>query len=558
LEYDSRRVFEKLPSHIAGILFEIADRAADHCSQENYGRDKDMLESLKRAGLQIVPVNRAAFAEAGWLYGLTFSTGGASTIDDVDRIVKMGPKPLPKRLPSQAAKSNRRRGAQILKWAAERNAVRREAEKELASLTRMSAGADSLDVIWSHEREGILSELASRPALTLESAQVKGDATHKSTADGAPILADPSLLMFLVTEGERYIASNPQNCTSFCRSGWFSSLASAAARMGDTGKMSALLQKAWKEEPSVYLAIEASMLGAAEAEHWLEEAEAGLSTTEVSGLKVEALGLIDFSTLIEHYRKAGRPADMERVLALAERKALEAGVEHQLAGVYMSALKPDRAAAVYAQRVRSAGKAQDIARWPSSRPAPAESALVRMVAPAIVPPVLRVAAAARSAGAPEDAVASADPLWIEIATRACSMAVASKDMALLKACETALAPALLSDRNVAAEYMMRDIIEAYWTSGDKDRARKRDPVHAGKLERHDQMEEAVARRDWTAAFAAAKKTQFPDLSTADIWRSVGAENDPDLVRRLLAKETDDATRPAAIRTILRGLVKPRL
>jgi TRAP-type C4-dicarboxylate transport system substrate-binding protein len=338
LEYDSRRVFEKLPSHIAGILFEIADRAADRCSQENYGRDKDMLESLKRAGLQIVPVNRAAFAEAGWLYGLTFSTGGASTIDDVDRIVKMGPKPLPKRLPSQAAKSNRRRGAQILKWAAERNAVRREAEKELASLTRMSAGADSLDVIWSHEREGILSELASRPALTLESAQVKGDATHKSTADGAPILADPSLLMFLVTEGERYIASNPQNCTSFCRSGWFSSLASAAARMGDTGKMSALLQKAWKEEPSVYLAIEASMLGAAEAEHWLEEAEAGLSTTEVSGLKVEALGLIDFSTLIEHYRKTGRPADMERVLALAERKALEAGVEHQLAGVYMSAL----------------------------------------------------------------------------------------------------------------------------------------------------------------------------------------------------------------------------
>jgi TRAP-type C4-dicarboxylate transport system substrate-binding protein len=546
-------VFQKLPPHIVTIIFEIADRAADNCSETNYVRDKSTIEALKAAGVQIVPVNRAAFSEAGWKYGMTFNLGGASTIGDVDRIAKMGPKPIPKRLPSQVIRSKRKGADLVLKHASENEAKRRKAEMEIESLSEASSGANALDAVWSHEKEVILAQLASRPALFAELGLPK-DPAQSSVASKPSQPADSGLLRYLAAEGERYIATNPEKCDGYCKSTWLSLLAWTAAATGDVEKRTTLLRSAWSENPSVYLAVEASVSKVPEAEVWLREIEGKLSTRELDAWQGHPLGFLDFRFLIEYYRKSGRQADMERVVALAERKALEAGVQQHLVGVYVAAGNFDLAAATYIQRVQATDKPDEVGNWPAPDPGPSGAGLARIVAPAIAPPLLRVAAAARSLAATK-ATGSETPVWIDLATHACSLAVAAKDLSLVRVCESELAPAL-KDQNVSAAFMMRDIVEVYWSNGEKDRARRIDPGHAEKLESHDRMTDAIARGDWAAAFASVKGTQFPEIYVRNVWRSVAGQNDPDLVKRLLAEEVDEGKRIDAVNAVLSALVRP--
>lgn len=80
------------------------EAAAAACTAENYAAERKALDDLKKAGLTVVPVNRAAFSEAGWLYAMT-NANIKWTTSDFDRLVQLGGGPKPKRLPSAVVAS---------------------------------------------------------------------------------------------------------------------------------------------------------------------------------------------------------------------------------------------------------------------------------------------------------------------------------------------------------------------------------------------------------------------------------------------------------------------
>ena len=75
-----------------------AEGAAATCSATNFAAEQKTLDDLKRAGLTVVPVNRDAFVEAGWLYAMTRASHW--TARDFDRLVQLGNGPKPRVLPS--------------------------------------------------------------------------------------------------------------------------------------------------------------------------------------------------------------------------------------------------------------------------------------------------------------------------------------------------------------------------------------------------------------------------------------------------------------------------
>lgn len=78
------------------ILTKWMEAAATACSARNFAIEQTTMQRLKDAGLQIVPVNRAALAKAGWAYSLT-NVSRSWTVSDFDRLVRLaeGNVPMP-------------------------------------------------------------------------------------------------------------------------------------------------------------------------------------------------------------------------------------------------------------------------------------------------------------------------------------------------------------------------------------------------------------------------------------------------------------------------------
>lgn len=70
------------------ILTKWMEAAAAACSARNFAIEQTTMQRLKDAGLQIVPVNRAALAKAGWAYSLT-NVSRSWTVSDFDRLVRL-------------------------------------------------------------------------------------------------------------------------------------------------------------------------------------------------------------------------------------------------------------------------------------------------------------------------------------------------------------------------------------------------------------------------------------------------------------------------------------
>ncbi|THD49594.1 MAG: hypothetical protein E7774_00945 [Bradyrhizobium sp.] len=76
--------------------------AAEACSARNFDLEREALETLRRAGLTIAPVDRPAFAEAGWRWKLSLLgiDGRYWTMADLDELVLLKASAPPSRLPS--------------------------------------------------------------------------------------------------------------------------------------------------------------------------------------------------------------------------------------------------------------------------------------------------------------------------------------------------------------------------------------------------------------------------------------------------------------------------
>lgn len=107
--------------------------AAAACSAENYQTEVEVLDRLRKAGLQVVPFNRRAMYEAGVTAALQ-SSHSAWTANDLDRIATLGKRDPNLPLPSQLL---RRAGPEAVKYEQDAVGYRRQLHAALANRSNL-------------------------------------------------------------------------------------------------------------------------------------------------------------------------------------------------------------------------------------------------------------------------------------------------------------------------------------------------------------------------------------------------------------------------------------
>ena len=137
-----------LPGAAHARLIAWADAAAQSCSAANFQAERDVLEKLKQAGLQIVAVDRAAFVEAGWRFGIErFAIGPTVSwsVEDLDRVVRMGAE-APVRLPSALLSKLSAKNRQALLSRARR--LNKERQRRALADKMSGRAREKSDALW--------------------------------------------------------------------------------------------------------------------------------------------------------------------------------------------------------------------------------------------------------------------------------------------------------------------------------------------------------------------------------------------------------------------------
>jgi len=187
-----------------------ASSAAQSCSAENYRAEQASLDRLRSAGLQIVPVNRAALVEPSWRHGISWViTGMDWTTRDLDEIVSMGAKP--KRLPSALvaglpAKARKELSAQTKKIDAER--------KPILAAMRVLPLHEALRQEWSDERDALVVELST----AAKSRKLPPPRIQPDGPRAKPKVASPDVARGIVAEMLKYaeMDAEKENCGGRC------------------------------------------------------------------------------------------------------------------------------------------------------------------------------------------------------------------------------------------------------------------------------------------------------------------------------------------------------
>ena len=187
---------DKYSKNIRQRVVAWAEHAAAACSVTNFSAEQKMLETLKQAGLSVVPVNRGAFVQAGWRYAMTRANIQWSQ-RDFDRLVTLGDGPKPKMLPSALlTRMPAKQREQFLAYS-------KAAEKGRITNTESIAANSELTKLWSSGLQRI--------AGALEQLNLKGAST-----DGIRPLARQAVpsdkALDILKEVDRRAAVNNLSC----------------------------------------------------------------------------------------------------------------------------------------------------------------------------------------------------------------------------------------------------------------------------------------------------------------------------------------------------------
>jgi hypothetical protein len=148
--YETGFQWSDLPIALTAKLKAWFHAAALECSARNLEKEKEVINDLRARGLSIVPVNRDAFVEAGYLFALKSARGWSA--QELDQIVRLAPSRAGIRLPLALVASLPPAARARLKEAdAEFN--KRSSDKAVQDL-----GARLLDV-WKAERTTLVERL---------------------------------------------------------------------------------------------------------------------------------------------------------------------------------------------------------------------------------------------------------------------------------------------------------------------------------------------------------------------------------------------------------------
>ncbi|MBX3087821.1 MAG: hypothetical protein KF742_04995 [Cryobacterium sp.] len=158
--FETSSYFKELPETTIRRIRSWIRVSASACSAENFQNEVEVLDRLKRAGLQVVPFNRRAMYEAGVISALQNAHYGW-TLRDLDKIASLGKRDPNLPLPSQLL---RRAGPEAAKY--EQEAVKNR-KSAYASLADRSVG-ERIEEIKSEEflRFGDAVSKAGRPKKT--------------------------------------------------------------------------------------------------------------------------------------------------------------------------------------------------------------------------------------------------------------------------------------------------------------------------------------------------------------------------------------------------------